>query len=78
MTAVTTTAGTSTAAAVSAAPVVDVVDEAHRVRRRRRLSPGRQLPAARLLGPLLFAALWALASAAGALDPGAIPALFTT
>ncbi|MEU3986683.1 ABC transporter permease [Streptomyces sp. NPDC026672] len=68
MTAVTTT--------VSTAPVVPEEGE-HRVRRRRRLSPGRRLPAARLVGPLLFAALWAIASAAGQLDPGAIPAPWT-
>nr|WP_307674883.1 ABC transporter permease [Streptomyces sp. V4I2] len=47
------------------------------VRRRRRLSPGRRLPATRLLGPALILALWAAASAAGQLDPGAIPAPWT-
>nr|WP_051854150.1 MULTISPECIES: ABC transporter permease [unclassified Streptomyces] len=47
------------------------------VRRRRRLSPGRRLPAARLIGPLVLFAVWAAASAAGALDPGAIPAPWT-
>jgi sulfonate transport system permease protein len=47
------------------------------VRRRRRLSPGRRLPAARLAGPLVLLALWAAASAAGRLDPGAIPAPWT-
>ncbi|MEV0179361.1 ABC transporter permease [Streptomyces sp. NPDC050625] len=52
-------------------------DEAHRVRRRRRLSPGRRLPAARLAGPVLVVVLWAVASAAGQLDPGAIPAPWT-
>ncbi|MGW0630987.1 ABC transporter permease [Streptomyces sp. NPDC002758] len=72
MTAVTTTA-TATASTTS----VVTGDDGHRVRRRRRLSPGRRLPAARLVGPLLFAALWALASAAGQLDPGAIPAPWT-
>ncbi|MFE1438993.1 ABC transporter permease [Streptomyces sp. NPDC058739] len=46
-------------------------------RRRRGLSPGRSLPAARLIGPLLLLALWAAASAAGQLDPGAIPAPWT-
>lgn len=48
-----------------------------RVRRRRPLTPGRRLPAARLAGPLLLVVLWAAASAAGALDPGAIPAPWT-
>ncbi|MBA9053647.1 ABC transporter permease [Streptomyces murinus] len=47
------------------------------VRRRRRLSPGRRLPAARLAGPLLVLAAWAIASAAGQLDPAAIPAPWT-
>ncbi|WTX76565.1 ABC transporter permease [Streptomyces sp. NBC_00647] len=45
--------------------------------RRRSLSPGKRLPASRLIGPALFFALWALASAAGQLDPGAIPAPWT-
>ena len=45
--------------------------------RRRGLAPGRRLPAARLTGPLLLLALWAAASAAGRLDPGAVPAPWT-
>ncbi|WP_053710242.1 ABC transporter permease [Streptomyces sp. NRRL B-3648] len=68
MTAVTTT---TTAVAAPAA------GELPQVRRRRRLSPGRRLPAARLAGPLALLAAWAAASAAGALDPGAIPAPWT-
>ncbi|MEV5958688.1 ABC transporter permease [Streptomyces sp. NPDC051987] len=56
---------------------VTVAQEAHRVRPRRRLSPGRRLPAARLAGPLLVLAAWAIASAAGRLDPGAVPAPWT-
>ncbi|MFG2117919.1 ABC transporter permease [Streptomyces sp. NPDC048710] len=68
MSAVTTT---TTAVAATAA------GELPQVRRRRRLSPGRRLPAARLAGPLLLLALWAAASAAGRLDPGAIPAPWT-
>ncbi|MFI8532737.1 ABC transporter permease [Streptomyces aquilus] len=61
---------TTTAPAVTEAPPA--------VRRRRRsLSPGRRLPAARLIGPVLLLALWAAASAAGRLDPGAIPAPWT-
>ncbi|MGW3359194.1 ABC transporter permease [Streptomyces bungoensis] len=68
MSAVTTT---TTAVAAPAAA------ELPQVRRRRRLSPGRRLPAARLAGPLLVLALWAAASAAGALDPGAVPAPWT-
>ncbi|MEU2059330.1 ABC transporter permease [Streptomyces sp. NPDC013455] len=68
MTAVTTT--TTAVAAAGAA-------EHRQVRRRRRLSPGRRLPAARLAGPLVLLALWAAASAAGTLDPGAVPAPWT-
>ncbi|MFF2362283.1 ABC transporter permease [Streptomyces sp. NPDC058122] len=45
--------------------------------RRRGLAPGKRLPASRLIGPALFFALWAVASAAGQLDPGAIPAPWT-
>ncbi|MFB7243078.1 ABC transporter permease [Streptomyces populi] len=45
--------------------------------RRRTLAPGRRLPASRIVGPALFLALWAVASAAGQLDPGAIPAPWT-
>ncbi|MGW0282038.1 ABC transporter permease [Streptomyces sp. NPDC003236] len=69
MSAVTTT---TTAVAAPAA-----AEELPQVRRRRRLSPGRRLPAARLAGPLAVLALWAAASAAGALDPGAIPEPWT-
>ncbi|MEV7245697.1 ABC transporter permease [Streptomyces sp. NPDC093248] len=63
---------TTTAVAAPAA-----AEEPPQVRRRRRLSPGRRLPAARLAGPLAVLALWAAASAAGALDPGAIPEPWT-
>ncbi|MEW2398558.1 ABC transporter permease [Streptomyces sp. NPDC046862] len=52
--------------------------EARRRRTKRRgLSPGKRLPASRIIGPALFFALWAAASAAGLLDPGAIPAPWT-
>lgn len=68
MTAVTTT---TTVAAITES------DALPPVRRRRRLSPGRRLPAARLAGPLLVLAAWAIASAAGQLDPAAIPAPWT-
>ncbi|MER6538717.1 ABC transporter permease [Streptomyces sp900105755] len=57
------------------APVAE--EEVRQVRPRRRLSPGRRLPAARLAGPLVVLAAWAIASAAGRLDPGAIPAPWT-
>ncbi|MGW2696591.1 ABC transporter permease [Streptomyces sp. NPDC001296] len=68
MSAVTTTT-TATAPAPPSAPPAR--------RRRRGLAPGRPLPAARLVGPLLLLALWAAASAAGQLDPAAIPAPWT-
>lgn len=45
--------------------------------RRRRLGPGRRIPYGRVLGPLLVLALWAIASAAGTLDPRIIPAPWT-
>lgn len=64
-----TTTTTATAPAPPSAPPAR--------RRRRGLAPGRPLPAARLVGPLLLLALWAAASAAGQLDPAAIPAPWT-
>ncbi|KUM99741.1 ABC transporter permease [Streptomyces yokosukanensis] len=67
MTAVTTTTAVPAAQA----------GEIPQVRRRRRLSPGRRLPAARLIGPLVLLALWAGASAAHTLDTGAVPAPWT-
>ncbi|MFE7889795.1 ABC transporter permease [Streptomyces sp. NPDC057412] len=66
---------TTTTTTVAEAPPLAAPDR--RVRRRRPLTPGRRLPAARLAGPLLLVVLWAAASAAGALDPGAIPAPWT-
>ncbi|WP_328223079.1 ABC transporter permease [Streptomyces sp. NBC_00310] len=91
MSAVTTGASTTTGAAsaatatatatatdpTSAAAAAAEEQEASQVRRRRRLSPGKRLPASRLVGPLLFLALWAVASAAGQLDPAAVPAPWT-
>jgi len=64
----TTTLSTAPVAAAGPAP---------RSRRRRSLSPGKRLPAARMVGPLVVLALWAAASAAGRLDPAAIPAPWT-
>lgn len=72
MTAVTTSSATTTGAVTA-----PVAEDAPQVRRRRRLSPGRRLPAARLVGPALVLGLWAAASAAGRLDPAAIPAPWT-
>ncbi|WP_189261427.1 ABC transporter permease [Streptomyces fuscichromogenes] len=66
-----------TAVTTGTVPVPVAEEKAHRVRPRRRLSPGRRLPAARLAGPLVVLAAWAIASAAGQLDPGAIPAPWT-
>nr|WP_107099616.1 ABC transporter permease [Streptomyces ossamyceticus] len=91
MTAVTTsvdiTSATSTASTASAehaagttesaAGTPVAVGAAGQVRRRRRLSPGRRLPASRLVGPLLLLALWAAASATERLDPAAVPAPWT-
>ncbi|WP_419586498.1 ABC transporter permease [Streptomyces sp. Qhu-G9] len=71
MSAVTTSTTTTTA------PVVTDARAVPKARRPRGLSPGRPLPAARLIGPVLLLALWAGASAAGRLDPGAIPAPWT-
>ncbi|MFI8895392.1 ABC transporter permease [Streptomyces paradoxus] len=73
MTAVTTTTHTTATAPAALAPV----EGTHPVRRRRRLAPGRRLPATRLVGPAVVLALWSVASAAGLLDPGAIPAPWT-
>ena len=68
---------TSTTTTTIAAVPVTGGGELAQVRRRRRLSPGKRLPAAQLIGPALFLALWAAASAAGRLDPAAIPAPWT-
>ncbi|MEW2566843.1 ABC transporter permease [Streptomyces sp. NPDC047070] len=87
----TTTAATTTATAVSrsgetgesvgtgeTSGATEAAAPARRTpRRRRTLSPGKRLPASRLIGPLLFLALWAAASAAGQLDTNAIPAPWT-
>ncbi|WSQ09231.1 ABC transporter permease [Streptomyces sp. NBC_01231] len=72
--AATTAAATPPATATTPAPTTQ---ERPQVRRRRRLSPGKRLPASRLIGPVLFLGLWAAASAAGQLDPAAIPAPWT-
>jgi sulfonate transport system permease protein len=88
VTAVTTSASTAvgasagastgaTASVASAASAASVEESGSQVRRRRRLSPGKRLPAAPLIGPALVIALWAAASAAGQLDPAAIPAPWT-
>ncbi|MFD8227427.1 ABC transporter permease [Streptomyces massasporeus] len=79
MTAVTTTTHTtSTTSTSTSAPLAPLAEEETRqVRRRRRLAPGKRLPAARLVGPAAVLALWSAASAAGLLDPGAIPAPWT-
>lgn len=68
---------TTTASATAVADAEEEAHRAHRVRRRRRLAPGRRLPAARLIGPAVVVAVWAIASAAGALDPAAVPAPWT-
>jgi len=69
---------TAVTTATTTAPPVQAQEQSHPVLRRRRgLSPGRRLPASRLIGPALLLALWAAAAAAGQLDPGAIPAPWT-
>ncbi|MER5577378.1 ABC transporter permease [Streptomyces massasporeus] len=82
MTAVTTTTHTTTTTSTTStntgAPLAPLTEEETRqVRRRRRLAPGKRLPATRLVGPAAVLALWSAASAAGLLDPGAIPAPWT-
>ncbi|EFL32138.1 nitrate ABC transporter, permease [Streptomyces viridochromogenes DSM 40736] len=71
-----TTHTTTTTHTTAAAPLAPV-EEARQVRRRRRLAPGRRLPTTRLIGPAVVLALWVVASAAGLLDPSAIPAPWT-
>lgn len=61
----------------AAAPATAQQESRPARRRRRGLSPGRRLPATRLVGPAVLIAVWAAASAAGRLDPGAIPAPWT-
>ncbi|MGW6547642.1 ABC transporter permease [Streptomyces massasporeus] len=86
MTAVTTPTHTTTSTSTTSAspgastgaPLAPLAEkETRQVRRRRRLAPGRRLPATRLVGPAAVLALWSAASAAGLLDPGAIPAPWT-
>ncbi|MFG2349512.1 ABC transporter permease [Streptomyces phaeochromogenes] len=77
MSAVTTTTTATATGATAATTSLAATVENPQVRRRRRLSPGKRLPATRFLGPALLLALWAVASAAGQLDPGAIPAPWT-
>jgi sulfonate transport system permease protein len=71
----TTTSTTSTNTGAPLAPLAE--EETRQVHRRRRLAPGKPLPATRLVGPAAVLALWSAASAAGLLDPGAIPAPWT-
>ncbi|MCI3239212.1 ABC transporter permease [Streptomyces spinosisporus] len=77
MTAVSTSTSTSTSTTTTAAAPLATEARGTPRARRRGLSPGRRLPATRLIGPALLLALWAAASAAGRLDPGAIPAPWT-
>ncbi|WP_190219134.1 ABC transporter permease [Streptomyces griseosporeus] len=68
---------TTTTTTAATAPVLAPVTAPAARRRRRSLAPGRRLPASRLVGPALLLAVWAAASAAGRLDPGAVPAPWT-
>ncbi len=70
-------AGSSSAAANGGTAGAGAAPRPRRTRARRGLSPGRRLPAARFIGPAVVLALWAGGSAAGQLDPGAIPAPWT-
>ncbi|SHN46295.1 ABC transporter permease [Cryptosporangium aurantiacum] len=45
--------------------------------KRRRLSVRKNLPGARLLGPIVIVGIWAVASATGQLDPRTLPAPWT-
>ncbi|MFF7485510.1 ABC transporter permease [Streptomyces luteogriseus] len=76
-TSTTHTNATSTSTSTTAPLTPLAEEETRRVRRRRRLAPGKRLPATRLVGPVAVLALWSAASAAGLLDPGAIPAPWT-
>ncbi|MFH9893509.1 ABC transporter permease [Streptomyces luteogriseus] len=76
-TSTTHTNATSTSPSTTAPLTPLAEEETRRVRRRRRLAPGKRLPATRLVGPVAVLALWSAASAAGLLDPGAIPAPWT-
>ncbi|MFF5366252.1 ABC transporter permease [Streptomyces sp. NPDC013187] len=79
MTAVTTTTHTThtTHTTAQARVALAPVEGTHQVRRRRRLAPGKRLPATRLIGPAAVLVLWSVSSAAGVLDTGAIPAPWT-
>ncbi|GHA56625.1 ABC transporter permease [Streptomyces tauricus] len=74
-----TSGAAETAGAAETSGAAETAAPARRTGRRRRggLSPGKRLPASRLIGPVLFFALWAGASAAGQLDTNAIPAPWT-
>ncbi len=73
-----TTSQTVDASAATSLPPTAVEGAVKAPRKRRRgLAPGRRLPASRVVGPLLFLVLWTVASAAGQLDPAAIPAPWT-
>ncbi|MFF9273897.1 ABC transporter permease [Streptomyces griseosporeus] len=67
----------TTTTTATTAPVLAPVAAPTARRRRRSLAPGRRLPASRLIGPALLLVLWAAASAAGRLDPAAVPAPWT-
>ncbi len=53
------------------------VTAAPRRRRSRGLAPGKRIPYARLLGPILLLGAWCLASGTGAMDPRTLPAPWT-
>ena len=63
--------------ATHTAPVAHPAPSPRPRKRVRRLAPGRRLPYARLLGPLLVLVIWSLGSAAGLIDPRTLPAPWT-
>jgi sulfonate transport system permease protein len=62
---------------VSEAVTVANTDPPTTVRRRRRLRPGKPIPFGRLIGVATVVGIWALASAAGLLDPRKLSAPWT-
>ena len=71
----------ATRSTTDAVPTVDTVPATATTpvprRRVRRLAPGKRLPYARLLGPLLVLVIWALGSVTGVFDPRTLPAPWT-
>lgn len=74
------TGAETVAAAEAAAPQAGrpaAADERTTRRRVRRLAPGKRIPFARGIGPVLLLALWSLGSVTGRVDPRILPAPWT-